>query len=365
MLSHLHTILEKFRTEGTFASATRIGSGHINDSYLVITKPASASDYVLQRINHNIFKNVPGLMANILHVTRHLEKKLEGDINYPFHALRLIPTLEGDFFYTDDTGNYWRLYNHIPGSRSYDVVENAELAYEGGKAFGLFQRLNGDIEIHSLIETIPGFHNIALRMQSFREAVVNDHAGRAGSVQEEIEFVERRAEEMHTILHLGEAGKIPVRVTHNDTKFNNILFDAEDKAICIVDLDTVMPGYSLYDFGDAIRTGANKAAEDEQDLSKVSVDLTLFEAYTSGYLKECGNFLNKAELENLSRSACFMTYIIGVRFLTDYLNGDKYYRIHRPGHNLDRARVQFMLLRSMEDNFATMENIVKRLSLYL
>jgi hypothetical protein len=365
LLSHLHTILEKFRTEGTFLSASRIGSGHINDSYLVTTTPASASDYVLQRINHSIFKNVPGLMANILHVTRHLEKKLAHDSLHPFHALRLIPTLDGDFFHTDDSGNCWRLYNHIPGSRSFDIVENTELAFEGGKAFGLFQRLNADVAIDSLVETIPGFHNIAMRIAAFREAAGNDHAGRAGSVAEEIAFVEQRADEMHRILRMGEAGLIPVRVTHNDTKFNNILFDAENHAICIVDLDTVMPGYSLYDFGDAIRTGANTAAEDERDLSKVAVNLSLFEAYARGYLSECGKSLVSAEIENLVHSANFMTYLIGVRFLTDYLNGDTYYRIHRPDHNLERARVQFTLLKSMEDNFEAMEKAVKKLSLYL
>jgi hypothetical protein len=242
------------------------------------------------------------------------------------------------------------------------MVVNHDLASEGGKAFGIFQFLTSDLEASSLYEILPDFHNISTRIATFRETVSRNPAGRVNEVQDEIDFVESRSEVMHTILRLGEKGLIPVRVTHNDTKFNNILFNNEDKAISVVDLDTVMPGYILFDFGDAIRTGANTAAEDEADLSKVNINLGLFKAYSQGYLGIARNFLNKTEIEHLAFSAKFMTYIIGLRFLTDHIDGDHYYKIHFPGHNLQRARAQLALVRSMEQNFREMQEIIGRLS---
>jgi hypothetical protein len=354
-------IVSHFRIEGSLASFSPIGSGHINDSYLIKTTPASSPDYVLQRINHQIFKDIPGLMNNILIVTRHIESKIRsGDsAAQGLTALHLIPMNENEYYYKDDEGNFWRMYNFNPGTKSFDIVESPLMAYEGGRAFGLFQYLTADIPGESLTETIPDFHDISKRLETFYKIVKHDSVNRVKDVLKEIDFAEKREEEMKTILQLGKAGKIPVRVTHNDTKFNNILFDENKKAVCIVDLDTVMPGYVLYDFGDAIRTGANMAAEDEKDLSKVKIDLELFESYTRGYLSVASEFLNRTEKEFLAFSAKFMTYIIGLRFLTDHIDGDRYYRIHFENHNLQRARAQFRLLESMEENFDLMKEIVR------
>jgi len=356
--SNLRSILRNFCIEGKPAAISRIGSGHINDSYLVTTTHA---EYVLQRINHTIFRNVPELTNNILKVTSHLKEKL---LNQPvglnsFCITQLIPTGKGEYFFQDHGGNFWRLYTCISGTKSYDIIENPQLAYEGGKAFGIFQYLTSDIDPDALYEILPNFHNIETRLSDFREIVKRDPAGRVKDVQREIFFIEERAVEMHTILNLGQQKKITLRITHNDTKFNNILFNENNRAISIVDLDTVMPGYLLYDFGDAIRTGANMAAEDEEDLSKVGIDLGLFKAYSTGYLEIARKFLCPAEIDHLAFSAKFMTYIIGLRFLTDHLDGDHYYRIHFPGHNLQRAKSQFKLLKDMDLNFSSMKEIIR------
>ncbi|MEI7724172.1 MAG: aminoglycoside phosphotransferase family protein [Bacteroidota bacterium] len=363
-MSDLLTILAQFNTEGTVTSISPFGSGHINDTYLVTTAPESAPDYVLQRINHHIFKNVPELSNNIHKVTCHIKQKLlckTTDFNY-FRIIQITPTRTGQFFIQDQDGNYWRLYDHVGGSKSYDLVADNDLAFEGGKAFGIFQFLTSDIEASTLYEIIPDFHNIVTRLATFRETVSRNPVSRVKEVEDEIAFVESRSDEMHAIVRLAEKGLIPKRVTHNDTKFNNILFNKENKAISVVDLDTVMPGYVLFDFGDAIRTGASTAAEDEADLSKVNINLSLFKAYSQGYLEIARNFLNKTETDHLAFSAKFMTYIIGLRFLTDHIDGDHYYKIRFPGHNLRRARAQFRLLQSMEQNFPEMQQMI--LSVY-
>ena len=357
----LINIVSQFNIEGRFLSAAPIGSGHINDSWLITTAPSDVPDYVLQRINHAIFRNVPELTNNILKVTRHLKQRLlckDGGLAF-FHIIQLIQTTTGNYFFHDPDGNYWRLYDHVSNTKSYDIVRNPALAREAGKAFGIFQYLTSDIDATSLFEILPDFHHIAARLTAFRETIKRDPANRVSEVSDEIAFVESRADEMHTILRLGEQGKLPLRATHNDTKFNNVLFNTDDKAIAVVDLDTVMPGYILYDFGDAIRTGANTGAEDEADLSKVNIDLSLFEAYASGYLEITVNFLEKSEIEYLAFSAKFMTYIIGLRFLTDYIDGDHYYKTMFQGHNLQRARAQFKLLQSMEQHFQEMQEIIR------
>jgi hypothetical protein len=365
-MTHLKTIVNQFITEGKVTSITPFGSGHINDSYLVTTSPESAEDYVLQRINHHIFTNIPELTNNILKVTRHISQKLlckAAEFDY-FQAIRLTPTKIGHFFIHDREGNYWRLYNHVRGSKSFDTVSSPEMAFEGGKAFGIFQLLTSDVDAHSLHEVLPDFHNIAKRLATFWETLLRDPVGRVREVADEIRFIESRAQEMHTILRLGERGEIPLRVTHNDTKFNNILFNQGNKAISVVDLDTVMPGYILYDFGDAIRTGASTAAEDEPDLLQVNIDLNLFEGYTKGYFSVARNFLTRTETAHLAFSAKFMTYIIGLRFLTDHVDGDRYYKTRFSGHNLQRARAQFRLLQSMEQNYREMETIVLKSGKY-
>ena len=349
---------ENFQIKGIITSIKPTGSGHINESYLVETD--YPKQYFLQRINHQVFKNVPALIDNSLQVTCHIERKIA--TNDPLAKglcpLILIPSLSKSFYYQDTLGNFWRLYHYIGSSISYDRVLSKELAYQGGKAFGVFQCLTSDIQINTLHETIPEFHDIEKRLQSFREVIKYDPVSRVKEVEKEISFVEDRAIEMLQIQKLLKEGLIPLRVTHNYTKFNNILFNDKDEAICIVDLDTVMPGTVLYDFGDAIRTGACSAAEDEADLNKINIDLALFQSYSAGYLDIAKQFLVDKEIKNLAFSAKFMTFIIGLRFLTDHIDGDHYYRIHFPGHNLQRARSQFRLLESMEENFEKMEGII-------
>ncbi len=360
-MKKLFEITNKFKINGTPSEVSPIGSGHINDSYLITTTPDTAPDYVLQRINHQIFKDIPGLMNNIELVTRHIRRQLDGNkVNrQSMQVLEIIPTLEGSLFFTDPSGNFWRLYYHIPESHSYDRVENRKLALEGGRAFGLFQSLTADIPPDSLKETIPRFHDISWRLEQFEEAVQRDAINRAGTLIHEIGFVRTHSEEMHAIHKLGSRGDIPLRVTHNDTKFNNILFNEKNKAICIVDLDTVMPGYALYDFGDAIRTGANTGDEDDAKLDNVSIDLELFAAYAKGFLEIAGPALTRNEIDHLAFSAKFMTFIIGLRFFTDHINGDTYYKVRFPGHNLQRARAQFKLLESMEKEFEKMNEIIR------
>jgi hypothetical protein len=354
----LDKITDQFFGKGSVSAFNRIDSGHINETWHVQTLNENKG-YVLQWINHHVFRDVPGLMSNMDRVTKHLKRKLTGPefAGSGFTTTELIPTKDGRLFFVDDEGNYWRLMTFIDGAMSHETVANPSLAYEGGRAFALFARLTEDLQAQDLTETIPLFHHIGSRLNMFRDAVIRDPEGRVAGVSREIRFVEDRAREMHRILELGEQKRIPVRVTHNDTKFNNILFDRSGKACSIIDLDTVMPGYILYDFGDAIRTGTNNAAEDEPDLTRVSLNMELFEAYTHGYLS-AGLSLTQDEIGHLAFSARFMTYIIGLRFLTDHINGDHYYRIHRPGHNLDRARVQFRLVESIEQNLETMQKIV-------
>jgi hypothetical protein len=360
---NLERIFSKFRSEFVFRSAIRIGSGHINDTYCITTQNQAAS-FILQKINSSVFKNIPGLMKNIEIVTHHLENKIlsAGPETGSFSVLRLIPAMQQNTFYTDEEGGYWRLYNFVEGTRSFDVVENPVMAYKGGKAFGHFQHLTSDISAETLAETIPFFHNADKRLESYHQIIRNDPENRVKHLRREIAFIETRENEMRTIQRLFDEKSLPLRVTHNDTKFNNILFDMQGNAVCIVDLDTVMAGTVLYDFGDAIRTGANKAAEDEKDLSKIGINLELFRAYTRGYLESAGHFLLPVEIVNLALSAKVMTYLIGLRFLTDHIDGDQYYRINFPGHNLQRARSQFRLLETMEENFEEMKNIVTSLA---
>lgn len=358
-MADILNIAEQFYIEGTACGFEKIGSGHINDSYHIRTSPAGSPDYLLQRINHQIFTDVPALTDNILKVTNHISAKISSGVpGIPFHDLRLILAKSNRFFHKDMDGDYWRMFNFIEGSRSYDLVADPQLAYEGGRAFGLFLRLTSDMDAKCLGETIKDFHNIEARLDAFWRVCTDDPCDRVAGAANEIRFIAERSEEMHTILNLGKSGQIPLRVTHNDTKFNNILFNRQNKAICIVDLDTVMPGYVLYDFGDAIRTGANTGAEDEADLHKVNINLDLFSAYSKGFLEIAREILTDAEKRHLVFSARFMTFIIGLRFLTDHLAGDIYYKIHFPGHNMQRARAQFSLVRSMEEHLASMERII-------
>lgn len=335
-----------------------LGKGHINDSYKV---NSNGNEYVLQRINHHIFKNVPELQDNIFRVTSHIRAKLEaqGETDIKRKVLSLVPARNGKLYFKGSQGDYWRMMDFISNSKSYDEI-NPELAYRAGMAFGDFQKMLSDLPGEPLFETIPNFHNMEARLETFRASVKANKAGRLSDreVADLVKEVEARAEEMCKAEQLHREGKLPKRTNHCDTKVNNILFDEEDRVLCVVDLDTVMPGYVLSDFGDFIRTGANTGAEDDKDLDNVSVDLAIFEGYAKGYLQKAASFLTDTEIENLAFGAKLLTYMQTVRFFTDYIDGDTYYKIAYSDHNLVRTRAQFKLLQSLEANFEEMQRIV-------
>ncbi|MBK7627847.1 MAG: aminoglycoside phosphotransferase family protein [Bacteroidales bacterium] len=364
MAYNLNEIFECFKTEGTFLNGEPYGSGHIHDTFRIETREPEKDNYIIQRLNNKIFKNIPELQQNIERVTVHLRDKLKkipgSDIKR--ECLSLIPSKDGKSWIADKDGNFWRMYIFISNHRSYNTVDSPGKAFEGGKAIGRFQAMLADMPGGPLNETIPFFHNIEKRLETFNLKIRENPAGRAESVSYEIDEFLRRADEMKIILRLGSEGKIPLRITHNDTKFNNILLDENDKALCVIDLDTVMPGYVHYDFGDAIRTVTNTASEDETDLSKVTMNIDLFKAYAQGYLSESGNTLNNTEKEYLAFAPKLITYTIALRFLTDYLDGDNYFKIHREHHNLQRARAQLRLVMSMEEQYDEMRRIISRLT---
>jgi len=354
------SIAGNFRISGEIAEFNPVTIGHINDSY-IIRMTGNDAGYFLQWVNSYIFKDIAGLMKNIEIVTRHIASKLNSSGSHDnFQVLELIPALDGKYYYRDQDNEYWRMYRNIPGTHVYDIVENETIAFEGGKAFGHFISDLADLPSSKLSETIPDFHNMESRLANFHNSVKADVASRKKNIENEIRFVEERTGQMLSIPRLIKEGRLPMRITHNDTKFNNILFNKDNKAMCIVDLDTVMPGCMLYDFGDAIRTGANTVCEDEKDLSLVDINLDIYQAYARGFIRETQKSLSKDEIDNLAFSARFMTYIIGLRFLTDYLDGDPYFRTNYPDHNLDRARVQFRLLEAMEQKAEAMEKIVRK-----
>lgn len=362
MISGLAEIYRAFNPAGALVSAVRFGNGHIHDTFRITTTSVSVPGYILQRINTNVFRNIEGLQGNIEKVTEHICRKLTTiPVSQPDRqCLRLIPTHEGKSWYTHTDGSCWRMYLFIANHSNYEIVDSEGRAFEGGRAIGNFTAMVADMDPAKLEETIPGFHNTPSRIDNFMRSLKNDNAGRAASVVVESEKIIARAGSMKIIVKLGREGKIPLRVTHNDTKFNNILFDENDHALCVIDLDTVMPGYVHYDFGDAIRTAASTAAEDEPDLDRVSINLRFYDAWTGGFLSEAGKYLTRAEKEWLSFAPRLITYEQALRFLNDYINGDIYYRTSFPGHNLQRARTQLRLLESMEENAPEMEMIVKK-----
>lgn len=363
MTFDLHEIFSLFQTDGSFLSGEPTGSGHIHDTFRIVTAEPEKDDYIIQRLNNKVFKNIPELQNNIERVTVHLRNKLKqipgSDLKR--ECLQLVPSRDDKSWIQDREGSFWRMYVYIPDHRTYDVVDTTDKAYEGGKAIGRFQAMLSDMPGGPLFETIPFFHDIGKRLETFNSTVKRDPVKRSAEVQDEIKMVLDRAEEMKTILRLGREGKIPLRITHNDTKFNNILLDNNNKALCIIDLDTVMPGYVHYDFGDAIRTATNNAAEDETDLSKVFMKMELFSAYAEGYLSEAGETLNKVEKEYLAFAPKLITYTMAVRFLTDYIDGDNYYKIHHKQHNIQRARAQLKLVRSMEEQYGEMKRIIMKI----
>lgn len=358
--NQLKEIVNRFIDTGKEIEVKPLGKGHINDSYKV---KAGDSEYVMQRINHSIFKNVPELQNNIMRVTMHIRQKLmdAGVSDIDRKVLTLVPTKEGKLYTEDADGNYWRMMDFIKDSKSYDEI-NPELAYRAGLAFGDFQKMLADLPDGPLFETIPNFHNIESRLDTFRESVRANRVGRMLEVNELIKEIENRADEMCKAERMHREGKLVKRTNHCDTKVNNILFDNDGNVLCVVDLDTVMPGFVLSDFGDFIRTGANKGAEDDPNLENVEVDLDIFEAYAKGYLETAASFLTDIEIENLAFGAKLLTYMQTVRFLTDYIDGDTYYKIEYGNHNLIRSNAQFKFLLSLEENFDEMQEIVLNLA---
>ncbi len=354
----MEKIISQFQTKSEIGEVKPLKIGIINDSFIVESKDPNGEWYFLQKINHNIFKNVEGLQKNISIVTDHLRKKLQekGVKDIERRVLELVPAKDGKLFYKDENGDYWRAYVHIKGAKSYNTI-SPELAYKAGRAFGEFQGMLSDLELDEMIETIPNFHNMEFRLEEFKEAIKNDKAGRLAKTQWLVDELMERSEEMCMPERLHREGKLPKRINHCDTKVNNMLFDENDEPICIVDLDTVMPGYVLSDFGDFMRTAANTGAEDDKDLKNVGVNLAIFEAYTKGYLEKA-DFLVQAELGNLAFGAKLFSYMQTVRFFTDYLNGDTYYKINSPEHNWERTLAQYALLKSQEANFDKMQSIV-------
>lgn len=354
----IEKIISEFQIgEGEF-NHKPFGSGHINDTYLLEGEDPQQK-YLLQRINHEVFRNVEGLMQNMHLVTTHLKRKLSVAKDGHFTTVSIIPTRQGKLYHQDEKGNYWRVQTFIPNSTTYDTVTTEAQAFEAGYAFGKFQHLLRDIPVVSLKETIPDFHNMAYRFRNFAAAIEKDPLGRKASVMEEIRFALNRKQVMENLYAHVSQGDVPLRITHNDTKFNNVLLDKDTHhAICIIDLDTVMPGVAWYDFGDSVRTIVNTAEEDEKDLEKIEVNLSLFEAFTKGYLQETSSLLTELEIDQMAFSAHYMTFIMGIRFLTDYLEGDVYYKTKHEHHNLQRCRAQFRLVSQMEAHADEMKKIV-------
>ena len=357
-------VLRSFQLEENAIDAARFGSGHINDTFLISLGKDGALQkrVILQKMNRSIFTKPVEVMENIMGVTAFLREKIIANGGDPEReTLNVILTEEGKSYFVDSQGEYWRCYQFIEGASSYDQVENPEDFYNSAVSFGNFQRLLADYPAETLHETIVGFHDTKARFEVFKKAVEADICGRADSVRPEIEFVLAHEDVANVFGDLLEKNELPLRVTHNDTKLNNIMIDNEThKGICVIDLDTVMPGLAMIDFGDSIRFGASTAAEDETDLDKVWCDMELFEIYVKGFIEGCGGKLTKREIELLPMGAKVMTFECGMRFLTDYLQGDTYFKIHREHHNLDRCRTQFKLVSDMEAKWDTMEEIVKK-----
>ena len=354
---YLH-ILSRFGIKEKILSVEPLGNGHINDT-LKVTVASGMPGYVLQRINHHIFTNVEMLQNNIHTVTSHIRAKLQerGEEDIDRKVLTFLPADDGKRYYFDGE-SYWRVCLMIPRSRSLEEV-NPSSSYEAGRAFGDFQSMLSDLPEGALGETIPNFHNMEFRLQQFHEAVQANAAGRADEVKDFIDEIEKRAEEMCVQEELYREGKLKKRTNHCDTKVNNILFDEDGKVLCVIDLDTVMPGFVLSDIGDFIRTGANTGAEDDEQLDRVEVNMEIFKAYTRGYMEKAKSFLTPLEIGLLPYGGRLLTYMQTVRFLTDYLNGDTYYKTHKPKHNLIRTRAQFKLLQSLEAHAEEMNAFMK------
>lgn len=351
----LNSILNEFILDSEIST---YGNGHINDTYITNTK-----NYILQRINTNIFKNPDELMQNIENVTEHIRCKMKAlGRDEERSTLTVVKTKKGESYVKCDDDHVYRVYKFIGGSETIEKAESDVHMYNAGRGFGEFQQMLTDYPVETLFDTIPNFHNTVKRVEALETAIKENRTGRLIFVKDEVEFALSRAKDASVILEAIEDGSIPLRVTHNDTKINNILFDDQThEPLCVIDLDTVMQGSLLYDFGDALRIGASSAAEDEEDLDKVWFDEKLFEAFAKGFLEFMGKDITPREKELLSFSAKLLTYECGIRFLTDYLNGDTYFKIHKPAHNLIRARNQFKLVKDIEDKMSRLDEIINNL----
>jgi len=345
-------VISQFLPNETIRSCERYGFGHINETYLICTE--SGKRYILQKINHKIFQDVEGLMSNIEAVTDYLSKQSVDERS----VLRPVRTEKQKSYFQNSDGSYWRVYHFVEDSVCLQKPNTPRDFFESAVAFGTFQQMLKDFPVSMLHETLPDFHNTTKRYRDFRTVLEQDPMDRARFVKKEIEFALEREKEAGILVEMQKKGLLPTRVTHNDTKLNNVMLDAKaGNALCVIDLDTVMPGLSLYDFGDSIRFGASTGAEDEKDLTQIEMDLSLFATYTKGYLSACPDLTDR-ELLMLPMGAKLMTLECGVRFLTDYLDGDHYFACHREGHNLDRCRTQFKLVWDMEQKWEQMQKIV-------
>ncbi len=362
MRSAVKEIFREFAVMGDFISASPYGSGHINDTYAALCSQAGRQvRYIFQRINHNIFKNPAALMENVARVTEHCRGKLSADDEDASRkTLTLVKTRENADYFVDGEGYYWRCYLFIENAITFDVPKTEQQIYQGAKAFGKFQAMVWDLGGKPLNETIPDFHNGQKRYLTFLDAVKADKCNRAAGAKREIEKINEFSHIFDVLPALVASGAIPMRITHNDTKINNVMIDDKSgEGICVIDLDTVMPGLALYDFGDMVRTTASPTAEDETNLELVGLQIPRFEAVLKGYLAAAGGFLNPAEKENLILSGKMITLMIGVRFLTDHLSGDTYFKIHRTNHNLDRCRTQIKLVESITRQEPQLQRLVE------
>jgi Phosphotransferase enzyme family len=350
--SHLLDVSRQFQIHGEILHAEPCKVGHINETYTATyNQGGTLVRYIHQRVNHEVFKDPEGVMDNLMRVTSHLRRKLaeNGAKDLTRRALTLVPTHDGKSCHKTAAGEYWRTFVFIERVRTFEAVETTAQALEAGRAFGQFQSLLVDLPGKRLVETIPHFHNTRKRFEALQAAIRADRVNRAASAKAEIDWALAREALCDVILKGLASRKLPERITHNDTKFNNVMLDVDTgQAMCVVDLDTVMPGSPLYDFGDMVRTTTSPTLEDELDLDKVRMQMPMFKALTRGYLEEAGKFLTKNERALIAFSGKLVTFTIGLRFLTDYLQGDSYFRVHRPQHNLDRCRTQFRLVESIE-----------------
>lgn len=363
-MHNLKEVSRLFDLRGDFVDGYSYGSGHINDTYCIwIDQAGIRIRYIMQRLNHNVFRQPIPLMENVCRVTEHALSRLQAEGNKEAYrrTLTLVPAMTGKPYGIDADGNCWRVYPFIERARTYDQIETPDQCIAAAKAFGEFQKLTADLPGEPLFETIPGFHNTKSRFAALLAAIEEDKMGRAKDVQKEIDFYLARKADANLVVDYLESGELPLRCTHNDTKLNNVMLDdVTGEGICVIDLDTTMPGSAIYDFGDMIRTATSPAAEDEKDTSKVTMRMFMFEALVKGYLSSASSFLTPLERSLLPFSGKLLTMECGIRFLTDYLSGDVYFKIHRPEHNLDRTRTQMALVESTEKQLPEMQALVDK-----